>query len=47
VTGWGAVATGWIAVIGGLAAYAASILVRARRLTPRVVPERRRWMGSR
>jgi hypothetical protein len=43
---WGYVIAGWSVVVGGLATYAASILLRARRLTPRVAPERRRWMES-
>lgn len=43
---WGYVIAGWSVVVGGLAVYAGSILLRARRLTPRVAPARRRWMGS-
>lgn len=34
---------GYVATVGGLGAYAAWILVRGRRLSARVAPERRRW----
>jgi hypothetical protein len=37
------VVTGYVVTIGGLAAYAGWILVRGRRLSARVAPERRRW----
>lgn len=35
---------GYVITVGGLAAYAAWILVRGRRLSSRVPPERRRWL---
>lgn len=34
---------GYVITVGGLGAYAAWILVRGRRLSARVAPERRRW----
>jgi len=43
---WGYVIAGWSVVVGGLAAYAASVVLRGRRLAPRVAPGRRRWMES-
>jgi hypothetical protein len=43
---WTAVTIGWLSVVGGLAAYAGSIVWRARRVAARVVPERRRWMDA-
>jgi hypothetical protein len=46
MSSWTAVTIGWLSVIGGLGAYAASILWRSRRVAARVAPERRRWMGS-
>jgi hypothetical protein len=41
VTGY--VAAGWIVGLGAIAAYAARVLRRGRRLTPQVPPEARRW----
>jgi hypothetical protein len=35
---------GYVITLGGLSAYAAWILVRGRRLSARVAPERRRWL---
>jgi hypothetical protein len=35
---------GYVVTIGGLALYATWILVRGRRLSARVAPERRRWL---
>lgn len=38
------VITAYVAVLGGLAAYAASVIVRGRRLSRELPPEERRWM---
>jgi hypothetical protein len=35
---------GYVITVGGLSAYAAWILVRGRRLSARVAPDRRRWL---
>lgn len=40
---WPYVIAAWVIVFGALAAYAAVTLVRGRRLSRRVPPERRRW----
>lgn len=36
----------WLAVIGGLGAYATYVVVRGRRLARQVPPSRRRWIQS-
>lgn len=41
---WGFVIAGYLLVFGGLAAYVASVLVRARELSKRVPPDRRRFL---
>jgi hypothetical protein len=43
---WTYVTIGWVSVIGGVGAYALSIVLRARRLAARVAPERQRWMDA-
>lgn len=43
---WGYVISGWVVVVGGLAAYALAVVLRGRRLSTRVAPARRRWMES-
>jgi len=41
---WGYVIAGWVLVFGGLAVYAAWVIVRGRNLSRQVPPEERRWM---
>ena len=43
---WSYVTIGWLSVLGGVGAYALSIVLRARKLAARVAPEQQRWMGS-
>jgi hypothetical protein len=43
---WGWVILGWSLVVGVLAVYAATLVYRARVLSARVAPERRRWMSA-
>jgi CcmD family protein len=40
----GQVIAAYVAVFGGLAAYAASVIVRGRKLSRELPPEERRWM---
>lgn len=40
---WPYVAASWVVVLGSIAAYAVLTVVRGRRLSRRVPPERRRW----
>ncbi len=37
---------GWLVVLGGLALFAATLVIRERRLVQQVPPQRRRWMDS-
>jgi hypothetical protein len=43
-SGWGFVIAGYVATLGGLAAYVARTLLRGRALSKQVSPEDRRWM---
>ena len=40
---WPYVIAAWVIVFGSIAAYAAVTIVRGRRLSKRVPPEKRRW----
>lgn len=40
---WPYVIASWVIVLGSLAAYAGITVLRGRRLSRRVPPERRRW----
>lgn len=40
---WGYVAAAWVIVFAAMAAYALVTVVRGRRLSRRVPPEKRRW----
>ena len=40
---WPYVIAAWVIVLGSLAVYAVVTIVRGRRLSARVAPERRRW----
>ena len=40
---WPYVAAAWVVVFGSLAVYSVVTVVRGRRLSRRVPPERRRW----
>lgn len=40
---WVYVIVAWTAVLGGTAAYAASVVARGRKLSRQVPPEDRRW----
>ena len=46
MTHLGYLLVGWGATIGVGVAYAASLLLRGRRLSARVPVDRRRWMGT-
>ncbi len=37
---------GWLVVLGGLALYAVTVVMRERRRAQQVPTERRRWMDS-
>ena len=43
---WGYVIAGWVTVVAGLGGYATWVLMRGRRLSAQVAPDRRRWMES-
>ena len=40
---WPYVAAAWAVVFGGMGAYAFATIVRGRRLSKKVPPEKRRW----
>jgi hypothetical protein len=40
---WPFVAAAWAVVFGGMGAYALATVMRGRRLSKRVPPEKRRW----
>ena len=44
MTDAGYIAAGWLITFGTLGGYAVWIVLRGKRLSPRVPPERRRWM---
>ena len=37
---------GWLVVLGALALYAVTLVMRERRLAAQVPPDRRRWMDA-
>ncbi len=46
MTHLGYLVAGWSIGLGAIAAYATSLVVRGRRLSRHVAPDRRRWMSS-
>lgn len=46
MTHLGYLITGWSIGLGALGAYALSVVLRGRKLSSRVSPNRRRWMTS-
>lgn len=43
---WSYVTIGWVSVLGGVGAYALSIVWRARKMAARIAPGQQRWMDA-